>query len=105
MACNAISGNNNPADQCVTDKGPIPTGRWLIGVPIGNGTLDEKWARLTEVSGNNTNCQCMSDRTGIYIHGGTESEGCITIKSPKCTERIVDSLTKEKGGDLLVTEQ
>ncbi len=28
ISCYAMSGNNNPADQCVRNVGPIPTGAW-----------------------------------------------------------------------------
>lgn len=100
MICAAKSGNNNPADQCVPDKGPIPTGRWRIGRPDYRN-----WAPLTEVYGSNTNCQCNPDRFKIYIHGWGTTTGCIAIKSPKCRDRLMDSLKKEKGGDLTVTEQ
>jgi hypothetical protein len=101
IICKTTSGNNNPADQCKKFKGPIPTGRWKIGVPDPND-----WAPLTEVYGNNTNCQCESDRTGLYMHPmGKRNEGCIAIDNHmNCRKRIMESLRNEGGGDLVVVE-
>jgi len=88
IVCYAESGNNNPADQDKKDKGPIPKGKWKIGIPIN------KWAPLTPEPGTNT-----YGRSGFYIHGWGERRGCIAIKYNVCRDKIMRLLECNKGGN------
>jgi len=98
ISCYAESGNNNLADQCVKDKGPIPTGGWKIGIPDYR-----KYAPLTELPGN-SNEKCNPKRTELRIHGWGETKGCIAIFLKRCRDEIMDALKTEGGGILRVIQ-
>ena len=82
--------------------GPIPVGRWRVGVPGGRhpdgGRMRPNWIPVGPVRG----------RTHIYIHCEVHTEGCINI--PKGTEgnqekydQIFAIVKKDSGGWLNVT--
>jgi len=91
ITCYATSGNNNPDEQWRKDEGPIPEGKWKIGIP------HENWAPLTPEPGTKT-----YGRSGFYIHGWGKTRGCIAIKYNTCRNKIMRLLECTKGGTLTV---
>jgi hypothetical protein len=95
----APTARNNPDMQGVHNVGPIPQGRYTIGVPHNTATHGPHVMSLTPNAGTNT-----FGRAGFLIHGdsvrapGTASQGCI----------IMDAATRQKISasgdvDLIVT--
>lgn len=78
----APSATNNPSMQVVHNVGPIPRGRYTIGVPRNTAGHGPHVMSLTPNAGTNT-----FGRGGFLIHGdsirapGTASQGCIIINS------------------------
>lgn len=74
----AVGYYNDPSQQCVKNKGPLPAGKYKIGNPFQHTTAGSYVLRLTADSSNN-----MCGRDGFLIHGdskknpGTASSGCI----------------------------
>jgi hypothetical protein len=73
-------GLNDPAAQELRGIGPIPVGRYLIGLPFTHPTAGPLVMRLTPFAGTNT-----FGRDGFLIHGdsksapGTASHGCVVM--------------------------
>ena len=73
-------GVNNPDLQGVRSVGPLPVGKYKIGVPLMQSHLGPLAIPLTPHLDND-----MLGRSGFYIHGDTAalnhsaSEGCIII--------------------------
>ena len=71
---------NDPEDQTVKNKGPIPEGFYEIGPPCNTDTHGPFVMSLTPDPTNQ-----MFDRSGFLIHGdslehpGEASEGCIIL--------------------------
>ena len=71
---------NDPSQQCVKNKGPLPAGKYKIGNPFQHTTAGGYVLRLTADSSNN-----MCGRDGFLIHGdsgsrpGEASNGCIVV--------------------------
>lgn len=89
------AGKNNPALQAVHGIGPIPRGKWTIGMPehvIAAGPHGPFVLPLTPCEGTDTH-----GRDGFLIHGdsyvhpGGASQGCI-ILSRVIREEIAHSL-------------
>jgi RHS repeat-associated protein len=93
----AFSGNgsstNNPADEGIASKGPIPEGKYLLGNAYshGNGAGDNQWYRLYGPDGNggytytDIPVKAPTGKTakrGLFnLHTGLMSDGCITVLS------------------------
>ncbi|MBF7955949.1 tlde1 domain-containing protein [Rahnella victoriana] len=77
---------NDPTQECVKDRGPLPRGSYQIGPPHTSHRTGKYSLSLTPSSSNN-----MCDRDAFKIHGdssqhpGEASSGC-----------IVTSLTERK---------
>lgn len=91
-------GVNNPALEAVPDVGPIPRGKYIIGIPYRHPKLGKICMNLTPVEGNKAH-----GRTLFRIHGDNTtpdptdgSHGCI-ILPPVPRQKIADS------GDILLT--
>lgn len=98
------SGNgadlNNPAGQGDVGHGPIPEGRWTIGVFGDHPVLGPVSAPLAPAAGND-----MDGRDGgFYIHGDnaqmnhTASDGCIIL-----ARNLRELVAAGGDNDLLVT--
>jgi hypothetical protein len=89
---------NDPAKECVKNKGPLPRGKYTIGAPYNSTKTGPYTLPLIPDSSNN-----MCGRDEFRIHGdsrrdpGTASEGCI-ILIIKHRKKIYSS----KDTDLLV---
>jgi hypothetical protein len=82
---------NNPADQCVKGKGPLPRGFYKIGkMEPSHGSLGRHVIPLSPDGA------AMCGRNHFYIHGdkldpkkrGTASEGCIV--TPYAIRKMID---------------
>jgi hypothetical protein len=77
------AGKNNPAMQSVANVGPIPTGKYSIGLPYDSEAHGPVVMRLTPEDGTDT-----YGRGGFLIHGdslqhtGSASHGCIILPRP-----------------------
>ncbi|MDN4629517.1 tlde1 domain-containing protein [Erwinia sp. PsM31] len=87
---------NNPEDECLKDRGPLPRGKYrIIGVPFTHHKAGRFTLRLEPDTGNS-----MCGRDGFLIHGdsikapGTASNGCI-ILDQKFRRKIWESMDKE----------
>jgi hypothetical protein len=76
----AGEGKNDPADQGVKNVGPIPRGRYRIGLPHFHKTAGPYTMRLHPVPGTE-----LFGRDGFLVHGdsasapGTASHGCVVL--------------------------
>lgn len=76
----AVGFKDNPENECLKDKGPIPRGKYTIGKPFNHPKTKAYTMRLTPSSSNN-----MCGRDAFMIHGdstkkpGTASNGCIIL--------------------------
>lgn len=76
----AGADRDNPADQAIKNKGPIPEGFYEIGPPANTDHHGPFVLSLTPDAENQ-----MYDRSGFLIHGdslehpGEASEGCIIL--------------------------
>lgn len=90
---------NNPAKQCVKNKGPLPRGVYTIGPRHRHRTTGADSMRLTPARGN-----AMCGRAGFLIHGGRftsarsgpSSQGCIIMPLTQRRQIV-------RGGILTVT--
>lgn len=86
------AAKNDPDQQCSVDQGPIPRGRYAIGLATNHPRLGPLTIPLTPDAGND-----MCQRSGFFIHGdsvsdpGNASEGCIIL--PKASRVIINSGT------------
>lgn len=85
---------DNPAFECEVNKGPLPRGKYKIGLPLANHPTAGRFVlRLTPYAGNN-----MCGRSGFLIHGdngqGTASNGCI-VAPLEIRKKIYDSSDRE----------
>lgn len=84
-------GKNNPQLEAVKRCGPIPRGRWLIGVPYDSAKVGKYALPLEPAPGTDA-----LGRSAFRIHGdsrrfpGTASEGCIIV-GRAVREAIVES--------------
>lgn len=95
---NGYSGNgkglNNPAEQADHDRGPVPQGRWKIGVAFDHPRLGPTVMHLSPETDTKT-----FGRSGFFIHGDnkkmnhTASHGCI-ILSRDIREKLSTSLDR-----------
>ncbi|MCT4711319.1 DUF2778 domain-containing protein [Enterobacteriaceae bacterium H11S18] len=75
---------NDPAFECVKDKGPLPRGKYTISEPFYHHRTRAWTLRLTPDTSNN-----MCGRDGFLIHGGSSahpggaSNGCIIATLPQ----------------------
>jgi hypothetical protein len=96
--CEAISGDGEELDSTIENKGPIPTGKWLIGKKRNNGTWynlfklkkaendEDYWEYDVKIEGYN--------RNQIGLHLGTYSKGCITVKDKACWEKLSNLISE-----------
>ncbi|MFH8133273.1 tlde1 domain-containing protein [Pantoea osteomyelitidis] len=69
---------NNPSQECIKNKGPVPRGRYIIGAPYKSLRTGIYTLPLSPDAENN-----MCGRGDFLIHGdsirypGTASQGCI----------------------------
>lgn len=90
---------NNPAKQCVSNRGPLPRGTYTIGPRHRHATTGPDSLRLTPSKSN-----AMCGRAGFLIHGGSfataktgpSSQGCIIMP-------VADRRRIVAGGILTVT--
>jgi hypothetical protein len=91
----AGTGRNNPAEQAVPDIGPIPQGRYNIGLPFQSVKQGPCVMRLTPVGHN------ALGRSGFLIHGDNlthdASTGCIVL-----SREIRDLIASSQDHDLEV---
>ncbi|MCC8380512.1 tlde1 domain-containing protein [Xenorhabdus stockiae] len=84
---------NNSEHECVSNKGPLPRGRYKIGAPFKHPHSGRYTLRLTP---HETNYMC--GRAGFLIHGdngrGTASNGCI-VAHPSYRQKIWESGDRE----------
>jgi len=89
---------NNPADQCLADKGPLPRGHYKM--TDAKGVVSSLSIRLTPMDGTD-----MCGRFGMLIHGdkignpGTGSTGCIILPVDirrQILEKIVNNEKRNK---------
>lgn len=66
-------GRNNPRMQSVRNIGPLPLGRYRMEV-VAHQKFAAPAIKLTQIEGESFG------RAGFYIHGGTNSEGCIILQ-------------------------
>ena len=79
------TGLNNPAMQFVHNVGPLPCGRYTIGVWGTHSQLGPISAPLIPLPSSNPNApgfNWLKGRGGFYIHGPEFSEGCIVMPEP-----------------------
>jgi hypothetical protein len=98
------SSKNNPDNQCVIEKGPLPRGTYTIGAPIDGQQIktgedirpDSVGPFALPLNPDAGNDMCDPKRTGFFIHGdsidhpGEASNGCI-IMSKATRQNIVNS--------------
>ena len=74
-------GRNNPKAQAIHDVGPIPLGRYRIGMVYSHPALGPLTMNLTPCGG-----QDMFDRDAFRMHGNNAkndaSHGCIILDRP-----------------------
>jgi hypothetical protein len=82
---------NSVKDDWRECLGPLPAGRYMIGLPIADGGhLGPYVMELTPMPDNN-----MKGRSGFYIHGdslshpGYASEGCIVPAGGRATREAI----------------
>jgi RHS repeat-associated protein len=99
VSCAAESGDNNPAHQCDQDTGPVPVGSYAIDPPWHR--RGPYFVHLYPI-GATTRC-----RSGLAIHGGSSTKGCILIRDTSCLIDLMDLLGRESNrrtsGTLVVT--
>jgi RHS repeat-associated protein len=71
-------GTNQPAFQNVPNIGPIPSGTYTVGPP--NGALGPNTRPL--VPDTLANFPSLRDPNSFFLHGGTESHGCVINNNP-----------------------
>lgn len=94
MYAGAPGFKDDPALQCVKNKGPLPRGSYTISDPIAHHPTAGRFVlRLAPHRGNS-----MCGRSGFLIHGdngrGTASNGCIVLDRQHRKD-LVDSSDKE----------
>jgi hypothetical protein len=85
-------GRNDPSMQGVRSVGPLPVGRYSIGLPFTHPTAGPMTLRLEPLPGTDT-----LGRSGFLIHGDnanrSASHGCIVAPLPvrrEIASRVVD---------------
>jgi hypothetical protein len=91
---------NNPNDQCIANKGPLPRGWYDIDQGYNHRKLGNPTFNLKQQPGTN---MCMRDLFRIHAdsaaHPGDASDGCIV-----CDKAIREQVRRGGGGTLLVTQ-
>lgn len=91
-------GRDNPSHECIRNLGPIPSGRYRIGLPYTHPTKGPVVMRVTPVGHD------ACGRTDFLIHGesklhpGEASRGCIILG-----ERFRRKIAESRDRDLEVT--
>ena len=85
--CRAISGDGKELDSTIENKGPIPTGKWLIGEKRPN--RNRTWFDLLRVTKGDVGGEEYlpyngwiteyNNRCCFGLHSGEESKGCIVV--------------------------
>ena len=87
----SCGGRNNPAKECESNCGPLPTGSYRLSAETVYHNMEHCYV-LSQVSGN------ACGRSGFLIHGGScsanPSTGCVIIEDPNVRYKI-------QGGGLL----
>lgn len=75
------AGRNNPTMQWTHNVGPLPVGRYTVGLFATHAQLGPWSAPLIPVPAPapNTPYSWLGGRGGFYIHGPEFSEGCIVL--------------------------
>lgn len=91
-------GLNNPDMQDIPDFGPIPEGRWMVGVFGEHPHLGPVAASLAPTTGTET-----FGRSGFFVHGDgqacnqSSSHGCIVLA------RNLREMIRDSGTNLVLT--
>jgi hypothetical protein len=90
---------NQPQDQDVVGRGPIPQGEWIIGPVHNDPSLGQHVMALSPRPGTDT-----LGRSGFFIHGdsashpGEASHGCIVL-----ARSLREAISSSEDNDLTVT--
>ncbi len=93
-----VECKNNPECAKTKNMGPTHPGKYHIHEP-GYSPNRPTWLYLRPY-----NPKKIAPRSGMFLHPGTLSLGCVTMLNKSEYKKIRDWAVQDKGGDLNVTD-